>query len=136
MMPTQLGRHDINDHAYKLQYQSYSGWSVGPHDVHAGDIIKPDEYSTLPSRRLLVLDADHEHGQINVCDYCNDDKFHLRRRGYMPADYAIIDANGAIDDEPVAYTCHACIAEAPVVDRHALDIDPDDVYTDTWSDDQ
>jgi len=109
--------------ANKPSVLSKSGWGVSSSDPHAGDTISPHDSWTQYDEAILTPLTDS-----HACEFCNEE-VHVAERGVIPADYSI-EAVGMGDDGDLhlAYTCHACISDAPVVERSVIDHGVEDVY--------
>lgn len=108
-----------------------SGWTIGPDEPQPGDTIEfppvldseprgPEQYAWSdnlemytddePDLTIEAIEQDPPHTPA-LCGFCSPPGSIAERGVYQP-DYRLV----APDGETIVFTCHACIADAPIVE--------------------
>lgn len=109
----------------------FSGWTIGDDEPQPGDTIEfpgalttsprgPEKYAwsdnldeyTEEQPPLTIRERTGESQEPSCCGFCSPEEA-IAERGVYDPDYVLVTPNG----EALVYTCHACIADAEIVDE-------------------
>lgn len=109
-----------------------SGWSIAEGEPEPGDVIEfpgalttnprgPEKYAWKEVDEYVDEQPDLVVREVRekppntpaCCGFCSPESAIAERGAYQP-DYVLVTQDGT----EVVYTCHACIADAPIVDRN------------------